>query len=164
MLELIEIKLDEINELVKLASEIWHEYWIGILSEKQIDYMLNKFQSEEAMIDLADTENYSYFYLMYDNQKAGYVALSKKQDYLFLSKIYIKKEYRHKGLGSRAFNDFIKQYALDNGYNKIRLTVKKDNKNSISAYEKWGFKTIDSVVTDIGNGFVMDDYIMENTI
>ena len=46
-------------------------------------------------------------------------------------------------------------------HNKIRLTVKKDNQNSVNAYIKWGFKTVDSVVTDIENGFVMDDYIME---
>lgn len=44
---------------------------------------------------------------------------------------------------------------------KIQLTVNKHNINSINAYKKWGFKTIDSVVTDIGSGFVMDDYIME---
>ena len=43
----------------------------------------------------------------------------------------------------------------------IRLTVNKYNKNSIAAYRKWGFKIIDSVVTDIGSGFVMDDFIMQ---
>ena len=43
----------------------------------------------------------------------------------------------------------------------IQLTVNKNNTNTIKAYEKWGFKTIDSAVTDIGSGFVMDDYIME---
>ena len=98
-----------------------------------------------------------------NNQKAGYIGLSGKQDYLFLSKLYLKKDYRHKGLGKEAFN-FIKQFALNNGYNKIRLTVNKYNENTINAYNKWGFKTIDSVVTNIGNGFVMDDYIMEYVI
>ena len=43
----------------------------------------------------------------------------------------------------------------------IRLTVNKYNINTIKAYEKWGFKTVDAVVTDIGSGFVMDDFIME---
>ena len=163
MIKLVEVKQKDINELAQLASEIWHEYWAGILSDEQIDYMLDKFQSEDAMINQIHSESYSYFYLVCDDKKAGYVALSQKQDYLFLSKIYIKAEYRHKGLGTKAF-DFIKQYAADNGYNKIRLTVKKDNQNSVNAYKKWGFKTIDSVVTDIGCGFVMDDYIMEYTI
>ena len=79
---------------------------------------------------------------------------------MFLSKLYIKKEFRHNGLGTKAF-DFIKDYAIKNNFNKIQLTVNKYNENTINAYIKWGFKTIDSVVTDIGNNFVMDDYIME---
>ena len=53
---------------------------------------------------------------------------------------------------------------MENCYNKIRLTVNKYNQYTIDAYNKWGFKTVDSVVTDIGNGFVMDDYIMEYEI
>ena len=41
------------------------------------------------------------------------------------------------------------------------LTVNKGNELAIRAYEGTGFETIDAVVTDIGEGFVMDDYIME---
>ena len=62
-----------------------------------------------------------------------------------------------------AFNK-IKQIALEYGKNKIKLTVNKNNTNTIKTYEKWGFKQIDSVVTDIGCGFVMDDYIMEYSL
>lgn len=163
MLDFVEVKLYEINEFAKLTSEIWHEYWTCILSDKQIDYMVDKFQSEKAITNQINNENYTYFYIMYNNQKTGYIGLSNKQDYLFLSKLYIKKEYRNNGLGTKAF-DFIKQFAENNGYNKIQLTVNKYNKNTIKAYNKWGFKTIDSVVTDIGNGFVMDDYIMKYLI
>ena len=163
MISFVEIKLNEIKDFAILTSEIWHEYWTCILSDEQIDYMVDKFQSENAIINQINNENYTYFYIMYDNQKAGYIGLSSKQDYLFLSKLYLKKNYRHKGLGKKAF-DFIKQFAENNSYNKIRLTVNKYNVNTINAYNKWGFKTIDSVVTDIGNGFVMDDYIMEYSI
>ena len=163
MISFVEIKINEIKDFAKLTSEIWHEYWTCILSDEQIDYMVDKFQSENAITNQINNENYTYFYIMYDNQKAGYIGLSDKQDYLFLSKLYLKKDYRHKGLGKEAFN-FIKQFAQNNGYNKIQLTVNKYNENTINAYNKWGFKTVDSVITDIGNGFVMDDFIMEYVI
>jgi len=163
MLKFTEVKRNDINEFAKLTSEIWHEYWTCILSDEQIDYMVDKFQSKNAITEQINNDNYTYFYIMYDNQKAGYIGLSSKRDYLFLSKLYIKKEYRHTGLGTQSF-DFIKQFAKDNNYNKIQLTVNKYNKNTINAYNKWGFKTVDSVVTDIGNCFVMDDYIMEYLI
>lgn len=161
MIEFIEAK--NIKELAQLASEIWHEYWVIILSPEQIDYMVEKFQSEQAITNQIEQDNYTYFYIKTENEFAGYIGLSQKEDYLFLSKFYLKKEYRHKGFGTSGF-EFIKNFAKQNNYSKIILTVNKYNKNTISAYNKWGFKTIDSVVTDIGNNFVMDDYIMQYDI
>ncbi len=161
MVEFIEVK--NITELANLASEIWHEYWVEILTPEQIDYMVENFQSEKAISNQIKNENYIYFFINVDNENAGYIGLSKKQDHLFLSKLYIKKEFRHKGLGTKAF-DFIKNFAKENNYTNIILTVNKYNTNTINAYKKWQFKEIDSVVTDIGNGFVMDDYIMKYCI
>ena len=156
----IEISDVEIPNLAKLASEIWHEYWVGKISDEQIDYMLEKFQSVAAISEQIKNENYTYFFIKCNSEIAGYVALSKKEDYLFLSKIYIKKEFRRIGIGAWAF-EFVKKFALDNNYKNVRLTVNKYNINSINAYKKWGFRIVDAIVTDIGGGFVMDDYVME---
>lgn len=150
-------KVNNIIELAELASKIWHEYWTIILSPEQIDYMVENFQSEKAITNQITHENYTYYFIIENGTKAGYFGVSDKEDYLFLSKLYILKEFRHKGLGTKAFKEITK---IANG-RKIRLTVNKYNLNTIKAYEKWGFKTVDSVVTDIGSGFVMDDYIME---
>ncbi len=158
-MELVKVKEDEINELAKLASEIWHEYWPCILTAQQIDYMVEKFQSEHAIREQMQNENYTYYFIRENNENAGYIGVSDKKHYLFLSKLYIKKEFRHRGLGRLAFEKI-----KDFGFNKIRLTVNKYNKHTIDAYLKYGFKTIDSVVSDIGCGFVMDDYIMEYNI
>ena len=155
-MKLVKVEENEINELAELASEIWHEYWPCILTAEQIDYMVEKFQSKKAIKEQIKNENYTYYFIKVDNEIAGYVGVSDKKDYLFLSKLYIRKEFRHQGLGRLAFNE-IKNL----GFKKIRLTVNKYNKNTINAYLKYSFKTIDSVVSDIGCGFVMDDYIME---
>ncbi len=150
-------KVNDMKELASLASSIWHEYWTCILSHDQIDYMVENFQSEKAIKNQIENENYTYYFIIKDGAKAGYFGISDKKEYLFLSKLYIKKEYRHQGLGKKAFEK-IKELANDK---PIRLTVNKYNTNTINAYKKWGFKIIDAVVTDIGSGFVMDDYIME---
>lgn len=161
---MIEVKqVTNIKDLAQLTSEIWHEYWVEILSPEQINYMVEKFQSEEAITKQIAEENYTYFYIEQNNNIAGYIGLSKKEDYLFLSKLYIKKDFRHQGIGTQVF-EFIKNFAQKNNYKRIILTVNKYNSNTIKAYYKWGFKEIDSVVTDIGNGFVMDDYIMEYSL
>ena len=159
MITFKKVKLTEITQLAELASYIWHEYWTEILTPEQIDYMVDKFQSENAIINQIENENYTYYFLKVDEKTAGYTGASDCKDYLFLSKLYIKKEFRHKGLGKKAFEEIKKL-----GFNRIQLTVNKYNKNTIDAYLKYGFKIIDKAVTDIGNGFVMDDYIMEFTL
>lgn len=151
---------NEIQSLAKLASNIWHEYWTEILTLEQINYMVENFQSENAINNQYTHENYTYYFIQYNEKNIGYFGISAKKDYLFLSKLYISKDFRHKGIGGKTFEK-IKQIANEEKYSSIQLTVNKYNKNTISAYEKWGFSTIDSVVTDIGQGFVMDDYIME---
>ena len=149
-------KVNDIKLLADLASEIWHEYWPCLLTEAQIDYMVDKFQSEKAIIEQIQNQNYTYYFLIQDGEIVGYTGVAPKEDYLFLSKLYLKKEFRHKGLGEKAFEK-IKNL----GFKKIRLTVNKHNSSAYNAYLKYGFKVIDSVVTDIGSGFVMDDFIME---
>lgn len=40
---------EDIQQLAKLANEIWHEYFIDIISFEQIEYMVEKFQSYPAL-------------------------------------------------------------------------------------------------------------------
>jgi len=160
MLNFKKVEVNEIKILAKLASEIWHEYWTVLLAPEQIDYMVEKFQSEKAIKRQYEIEKYTYYFLELDGRNIGYFGISEKKDYLFLSKLYILKDYRHNGFGGNAFEK-IKELAVEKMYNSIQLTVNKHNTNTLKAYDKWGFKIIDSVVTDIGGGFVMDDYIME---
>ncbi len=80
-----------------------------------------------------------------------------------LSKFYIKKEHRGKGIGRRAFSG-IERIAKDEGLPSIRLTVNRRNQSSIDVYRKLGFVIEGESVFDIGGGFVMDDYLMRKMI
>lgn len=159
MTTFIEVETEDIKTLANLASNIWHEYWGIILSPEQIDYMVENFQSEKVIQNQYATENYTYYFINENEENIGYFGISEKKDYLFLSKLYISKAFRSKGIGKKAFEQ-IKEIAKQKQYKEIQLTVNKYNHNTIQAYLKWGFETIDAVVTDIGSGFVMDDYIM----
>ncbi len=159
MTKFLEVKTEEIKILADLASEIWHEYWKIILSDEQIDYMIEKFQSEDAIKHQLSKESYTYYFINDNGENIGYFGISERKNHLFLSKLYIKRAFRSKGTGRKAF-ERIQEIAKQKQYKEIQLTVNKYNKNTIQAYLKWGFKTVNSVVTDIGSGFVMDDYIM----
>jgi RimJ/RimL family protein N-acetyltransferase len=46
------------------------------------------------------------------------------------------------------------------GADRLMLTVNKRNAKAMAAYQRNGFTLTESVVVDIGGGFVMDDYVM----
>ncbi|MGB6300944.1 MAG: GNAT family N-acetyltransferase [Rivularia sp. (in: cyanobacteria)] len=149
-----------IAQVANLAKEIWNQHYLPIIGNEQVVYMLDKFQSERAIKEQI-AEGYKY-YLIIDNQienqvEVGYFSVKDKAAKLFLSKLYVLDSFRGKGIGKQAIK-FIKS-TFDNPV--IQLTVNKNNFNSIAFYKKVGFKIVDDVVTDIGNGFVMDDYVME---
>ncbi|MEQ8240696.1 MAG: GNAT family N-acetyltransferase [Cyclobacteriaceae bacterium] len=89
--------------------------------------------------------------------------LCNKGRVLFLSKIYVLKEYRGKGIG-KAGMSFVQAQSEKLGFHSITLTVNKYNTTSIVAYERLGFQKVESIVVDIGEGFVMDDYVMKKQI
>ncbi|BCJ98808.1 GNAT family N-acetyltransferase [Anaerocolumna chitinilytica] len=158
------VSAEDIKQLAQAALKIWNEYYIQIITKEQIDYMVNKFQSAEAIADQIENQGYEYYLLKPEDAIAGYIGVKETpQDFLFLSKFYILKENRGKGYAREAM-DFMTELCKQRGIKKIWLTVNRNNENSIKVYEKFGFHVIKTQVSDIGNGYVMDDFIMEKDI
>lgn len=150
----------DLHILASKADEVWHEYFIGLLSKEQVDYMVDKFQSYDSMSLQIHDNGYQYYFIMDDSEILGYIGIHKEPSRMFLSKLYLMKENRGHGYASMAF-DFLCDICKKNGLKSIYLTVNKYNEHSILVYKAKGFSIVDSCVTDIGQGFVMDDYIME---
>lgn len=154
---------EQIREVAILAEEIWHDHYDPLIGEVQVNYMLDKFQSEEAMIDQITHNGYQYFKLVSLGGLAGYLAIREDQEGLFLSKFYIAPKFRGRGYARKALN-FIEQLCRDKKLERIWLTVNKGNLSSIGIYEKLGFVKYGTLISDIGEGFVMDDDTMEKYI
>lgn len=154
---------EQIREVSELAEEVWHEHYDSIIGKEQVNYMIEKFQSEDAMKDQMQNSGYLYYQLKNYGGHVGYFAIQKNSDALFLSKIYIAKKYRGRDYSRRAL-DYMEQLCREWKLNKIWLTVNRHNENSIKVYEKLGFERTGSKVADIGCGYVMDDYIMEKKL
>jgi ribosomal protein S18 acetylase RimI-like enzyme len=106
---------------------------------------------------------YQYFKLSSMGGNVGYVAIREDTDALFLSKIYIAKKYRSRGYARKVLK-FVEHSCGVKQINKIWLTVNRNNEASIKVYESLGFIKTGTQVADIGQGYVMDDYIMEKTL
>ena len=158
---------DDRQRLAALADEIWHEYWPALIGDAQTDYMVENFQSLEAIERDMREHAYEYWFMRAeDNGRiAGYTGgcVEPETNRFFISKVYLRAEERGKGFASRAIA-FYERLCRERGLDAMYLTVNKRNDLGIRAYLGKGFETIDAVETDIGNGFVMDDFIMEKRI
>ena len=148
--------------IAQLADTIWREHYTPIIGAAQVSYMVNKFQSAEAIANQVK-EGILYYLIFYNSHPTGYFAFEKKDKELFLSKFYVQKEHRGKGIGKSAM-DFITKEAEHLHCDQITLTVNKHNSDAIAAYEKMGFHNLGGIVQDIGNGFVMDDFLLIKSI
>ncbi len=125
--------------------------------------MLGRFQSKEA-IGRQIREGCRYFLIQEGaGVPAGYFAVRPGKGELFLRKIYVRKDLRRRGYG-RAAMALVEDEARRRRCRAISLAVNRNNHPALRAYENMGFRRVDSVVRDIGGGFVMDDYVMEKDV
>lgn len=149
----------DIQTIAAIANEIWHQHFISIIGEAQVNYMVEKFQSYPALKSQITDEGYEYFKFLCDDTICGYIGIHAEEDSLFLSKLYIKKEFRGQHLATQGLQ-FLISLCKERSLKKIWLTCNRHNDNTLQIYDHLGFKITDEQVTDIGNGFVMDDYIL----
>ena len=152
---------EQIELVASIAAPIWHATYDGITGVPATNYMIEQFQSIPAIHRQLEQEGYLYYLMLVNGVPAGFVGVvPHREGKLFLSKLYISEP--HRGIGiPRAVIEFLKALCKVEGLPSIYLTVNKRNLHAIEVYKHFGFYQIDAVVTDIGNGFVMDDYIMQ---
>ena len=150
-----------IDSVANLADEIWNQHFEPIIGQAQVDYMLDKFQSSNAIANQING-GYEYYVFLNNQIKVGYIGLlsDENSSRMMISKIYVKSSNRGLGIGNSAL-DFVKQLSKERNINTIWLTVNKHNKDAIEWYRRKGFNIVEEVKKDIGNGFFMDDYVMK---
>lgn len=148
-----------VYSLSAVADDIWHQHFTPIIGEAQVDYMLEKFLSPEALVEQINS-GYEYFLFSYEYTFAGFAGIHEEDGNLFLSKLYVHKDFRGKGIASYMFQKLIEICKM-RGLKKVWLTCNRHNTNTLAIYEHLGFKKVREQVADIGNGFIMDDFIME---
>ncbi len=152
---------EQIRQIARLAEEIWNQHFVPIIGQAQVDYMVEKFQSYPALCEQIREEGYEYYQIRVDDVLVGYTGVHPEPDTkrLFLSKLYVHQDFRGSHIATRALQ-FLIQLCKDRGLTEIYLTCNKHNTNTLQIYEHLGFTYTRNLVTDIGGGFVMDDYEM----
>ena len=157
------IKRDSsIEKLTPLIETIWREVFPPVIGNEQTEYMLKHYQSPDNI--RSEIANGTEYYFIEDGERhIGYLAYEIKDDYLFVSKIYLLSSERSKGIASEIF-EWIEKQARTNNKNCLRLRVNRGNTQAIEVYLHKGFIITHTEVNDIGEGFAMDDYYLEKQL
>ena len=158
-LEIIKATERDIPLIQELTYKIWPHTYKDILATRQIEYMLNKMYSTESLSK--QIHDGHQFILVKEDEKflafASYASL--KPSVYKLHKIYALPNQQGKGIGKFIINYIICEIKLLNA-TALQLDVNRHNKAK-GFYEKQGFKVTGEKDTDIGNGYFMNDYVME---
>ena len=161
MMKITKATIENIPLIKEIAEKSWRKHYPGILSNEQIEYMLEQMYSETELKNHFENPNYHYYLLSDDENFLGIMGFENhyQKDTTKLHRIYLLEEAKGKGVGKFAIN-FLKNKAKESGDQKIILAVNKQN-SSYHFYTSQGFKIYEEGVFEIGNGYVMDDYLME---
>ncbi|MCK6695395.1 MAG: GNAT family N-acetyltransferase [Thermoanaerobaculia bacterium] len=142
----------------ELAHRIWWAYYPGIITDEQIAYMLDLVYNERALGQQMTEEGQQFWLAEANGMAIGYLSVSRQEEGVyFLHKFYLDTAFRGKGLGTLAFHALQDQYP---DLQELRLTVNRQNFNSVNFYFKVGFVIEKCMDTPIGRGFIMDDFQM----
>ena len=147
----------DLQIIQQLAEKIWRKHYPAIITLEQIDYMLQRMYSIESLQQ--QLNDVCHFILEFvDENPCGFISVSEKKigEY-FIHKLYVDVEQHRSGLG-RALLDEALQLFSD--WKKISLTVNRQNFKAINFYFKNGFVIEQVADFDIGNGYVMNDFVM----
>ncbi len=144
----------------KIAEEAWPSTYAGIIPPAQIPYMIERMYSPEAIRE--DTAKGAPFFIVEaDGTPAGVCSFDiGRRDgdgTAELHKIYLLRQYRGRGIGHRLLDEICDRLRAA-GAGAVRLRVNKANARAQKAYRAAGFAKSASLCTDIGGGFVMDDF------
>ena len=153
---------EDVRRLCAIARVVWHETYDPLLPPGQVAYMLEKFQSPQAVGDQLDRQGYRYQMILCDGEEAGFIGYAPRYEgaeEMYLSKVYLLAAYRGSGAVRRAF-ELVEEETRREGLHRIRLTVNRGNEHAFQVYRHLGFEVEEDAVADIGGGYVMDDHIM----
>ena len=155
----------EVDEIATLARVVWQTTYPDIITQTQIDYMLEARYNAKHLLAELSMPGIWWDQLRIDGALAGFASslLDGTTKEMKLDKLYIDPARQRLGLGRRLIAH-VSARALTQGCHTLILAVNKQNRQAIAAYQKNGFAVRAAVRVEIGNGFIMDDFIMAKSL
>lgn len=157
-----EMQRSDIPAVCALANAIWYEHYTSMISKAQIEYMLDKFGSEQVIQKEIEEEGHRYWVAESDGRLVGYVAVhpTRNSDNWHIHKLYVDRACQGQGTG-RKLVECVQEQCRPK---ILTLRVNRLNYTAINFYFRIGFSILKLDTKDIGEGFLMEDFIMKRAL
>ena len=152
-----------VDAVSALARDVWQATYPPLISQTQIDAMLGDRYAADVIRKQLNDPAHAWWAACHGDMLVGFAHAMLTPPDCKLDKLYVHPDCQRRGIGQQLFKA-IAQWAQQSESQRIELQVNRGNTQAIAAYQHYGFHIRESRVFDIGNGFVMDDHIMEITL
>lgn len=154
---------DEVDAVSALARVVWQATYPALISQAQIDAMLADRYAPERMRAQLDDPRHAWRVASEGGVPVGFAHATVDDSGCKLDKLYVHPDRQRHGIGAALLRE-IEDWARGRQARRLWLQVNRGNTQAVRAYEKYGFGIVESRVFDIGDGFVMDDHVMEKRL
>ncbi len=153
--------LDDINTIGFLVQQIWPDAYGAILTHEQLQYMINLFYSPASLRRQMVDDHHQFIIVEEGEEAIGFAAWSAIDEpgVFKLHKLYVLPGQQGKGLGKSLLQFIFDEIRAKDGQ-LLRLNVNRHNK-ARQFYERMGFVVTKEEDVPIGEGYFMNDYVME---
>lgn len=154
---------DEVAAVSALARVVWQATYPPLIPQAQIDAMLADRYAPERMREQLDDPRHAWRVASRNGVPVGFAHAILDDRGCKLDKLYVHPDRQRGGIGAALLRE-IEDWARGHQTHRLWLQVNRGNTQAVHAYEKYGFRIVESRVFDIGGGFVMDDHVMEKRL
>ncbi len=149
----------DVDAVSALARAVWQVTYPPLIPQAQIDAMLADRYAPSRIREQLNDPRHAWWVARQHDALCGFCHAVLEASGCKLDKLYVDPAQQRRGIGAALLGE-VEAWARAHQAHRIRLQVNRGNAQAIAAYQKYGFRIIESRVFDIGDGFVMDDHLM----
>jgi len=156
----------DILPIQKIAKTTWPITFANILSKSQLDYMLHMMYNTDVLTSQIQGEEITFWLAALDKVVQGFMAFEPHhptEAQIKIHKLYILPSVQGKGIGQEFIKNLV-AFGNANHFENITLNVNKHNNSATNFYKRQGFEKIKDEIIPIGEGYVMDDYVLSKKL
>jgi len=161
MLRLVSAGPEDAEAIAEMALDIWRRhYYPDVLTRDEIEHFWNRMYRPEAIRGEME-RGIVYERIELHGKPIGFLAYhhQPEQSRIRLCKLYLLPEHHGQGYGAFALAH-VKAVAARLRVREIYLYVFRRNDKAVRAYLRAGFVIVRAEVSEGGDGYYYDDYVM----